>query len=237
MLSNDSYAAIHRTVHMEYPEAASLPLPTNLQCLLNDVGRFSPQRTRDINGTVIVSQLPDRVSLVLQMHSPAVFDPRLASFDCSGAVSLNSSMQSNVPSPFSSKGKSMHLNMPGGQWEQQNKFIAGDMQKMHFTNTVQKKKGIRMFHSITQRTKINSFMGRCESNKSSNPDEKPLSRVDRLKQTIKEYGSTVIVFHVGISLVSLGTCYVVVSRFVILHVTYYFRLPLFLNMRAPLRTL
>lgn len=39
-----------------------------------------------------------------------------------------------------------------------------------------------------------------------------LSRKDKLKLAIKEYGSTVIIFHVSISLVSLGTCYMLVSN-------------------------
>lgn len=39
-----------------------------------------------------------------------------------------------------------------------------------------------------------------------------LSQKDRLKRTVKEYGSTVIVFHIGISLISLGGFYLAVSR-------------------------
>ena len=39
-----------------------------------------------------------------------------------------------------------------------------------------------------------------------------LSKKDQLKRAIKDYGSTVIVFHVFISLVSLGSFYVIVSR-------------------------
>lgn len=38
-----------------------------------------------------------------------------------------------------------------------------------------------------------------------------LSKKEKLKKAVKEYGSTVIVFHVGISLISLGTCYLLVS--------------------------
>lgn len=38
-----------------------------------------------------------------------------------------------------------------------------------------------------------------------------LSRKEKLKKAVKEYGSTVIIFHVGISLISLGTCYFLVS--------------------------
>lgn len=41
----------------------------------------------------------------------------------------------------------------------------------------------------------------------------PLSLRDKLKKAVAEYGSTVIIFHVTISLVSLGTCYLLVSRY------------------------
>ncbi len=40
----------------------------------------------------------------------------------------------------------------------------------------------------------------------------PLSRKDMLKKAMKDYGSTVIIFHVGISLISLGSFYLLVSR-------------------------
>lgn len=42
-------------------------------------------------------------------------------------------------------------------------------------------------------------------------NDSTLSRKEKLKKAVKEYGSTVIVFHVGMSLISLGTCYILVS--------------------------
>jgi hypothetical protein len=42
--------------------------------------------------------------------------------------------------------------------------------------------------------------------------EQKLSQKDKLKRAVKEYGATVVVFHVGISLMSLGGFYVLVSR-------------------------
>lgn len=45
-------------------------------------------------------------------------------------------------------------------------------------------------------------------------DPVKLSNREKLKRAVKDYGSTVIVFHVGISLVSLGCFYALVSRFV-----------------------
>ncbi|XP_060526048.1 protein FAM210B, mitochondrial-like [Cylas formicarius] len=37
------------------------------------------------------------------------------------------------------------------------------------------------------------------------------TRAQKLKKAVAEYGTTVIIFHVTISLVSLGTCYLIVS--------------------------
>lgn len=38
-----------------------------------------------------------------------------------------------------------------------------------------------------------------------------MSKKDQLKKAIKDYGSTVIIFHIGISLISLGGFYLLVS--------------------------
>lgn len=48
-----------------------------------------------------------------------------------------------------------------------------------------------------------------------------MSTKEKMKKAVKEYGSTVVVFHVTISLFSLGACYLLVSRYVInqLHIT------------------
>lgn len=59
---------------------------------------------------------------------------------------------------------------------------------------------------------------KLSSDKPSDAPKKPepmvLSRRDRLNLVIADYGKTVIVFHIGISLISLGGFYTLVSRFV-----------------------
>ena len=50
-----------------------------------------------------------------------------------------------------------------------------------------------------------------------NNENKKLSQKERLKQAVSQYGATVIIFHVGISLVSLGGFYLAVSRLVCLY--------------------
>lgn len=49
----------------------------------------------------------------------------------------------------------------------------------------------------------------------STQKEPPMSAKEKLKKAVKDYGSTVIVFHVTISLLSLGGCYILVSRYVV----------------------
>ena len=48
-------------------------------------------------------------------------------------------------------------------------------------------------------------------------NEKKLTLKDRMKSVVAEYGTTAIVFHVTISLTSLGICYAAVKRSVYVH--------------------
>lgn len=179
-------------------------------------------------------------------------DPHMASYDCNGAISLNSVMQSNVPTPFGGMNKFTHLNMPGGQWEQSAKFNAQDLHASHYTNLRQETRnnwsnyagghqtkgsfllgnranvkilsllGLSNPLNIYRNFSLNSFIYQNNNIKNDNKTaseklndgSKPivLSRAEKLKKAVKEYGSTVIVFHVSISLVSLGTFYLLVSR-------------------------
>lgn len=43
-------------------------------------------------------------------------------------------MQSNVPSPFGGMHKFTHLNMPGGAWAQESKFLSHELNSSHYTN-------------------------------------------------------------------------------------------------------
>lgn len=212
-------ARIHRTAPVKYPEAKQIPLPNNVEGIkANEIGRFSPQRVRDLNGSVMISQTAHKAQpLFLIQRTETSFDPRVGSFDCQSAVNLNSSMQTNVPHPFSSRGKATHFNMPGGQWECKNKFISEDMQKSHYLNTIKKKKeGIREYCMFASRFEPRvDLLKRFNSTNSGGgrPGEGGLTRGQRLKKAVTEYGSTVIVFHVGISLISLGSCYLLISRY------------------------
>ncbi|CAH0556513.1 unnamed protein product [Brassicogethes aeneus] len=72
---------------------------------------------------------------------------------------------------------------------------------------------IKKSHYLNNYAKCNVFyMESLKRNYSDNksPMEKP-STSQKLKKAVTEYGTTVIVFHVGISLISLGTSYLLVS--------------------------
>lgn len=126
---------IHLSVQRDYPAAAALPLPANIDP--TETTRFSPQRTRDINSNAILTHQSSYVANHIDVtvdNSSSSMDAHVQSYDCRGAVNLNSVMQSNVPSPFGGLHKFTHLNMPGGGWAQEGKFLAQDLQSSHYTN-------------------------------------------------------------------------------------------------------
>ncbi|XP_055683032.1 uncharacterized protein LOC129789927 isoform X1 [Lutzomyia longipalpis] len=228
--------SIHVSAQRDYPQAAELPLPPNIDPA--ETMRFSPQRSRDISGTAILChesmQLP-RVDVTLDSGSVGAMDPHVEQYDCTGAVHLSCSMQSNVPQPFSGGSKSMHLNMPGGQWSQFTKFTAADLQDHHYMTLRRDLKGTsstkrfiaptlthrvhQYVHLLVPLTHERQSVRFCASREAppKGPTDgveappKELSRREKLKVAVKDYGATVIVFHVTISLASLGLFYLLVS--------------------------
>ncbi|RZF38540.1 hypothetical protein LSTR_LSTR006135 [Laodelphax striatellus] len=71
------------------------------------------------------------------------------------------------------------------------------------------------YSSNTLKNQCNRLLLRSTSlqlmNYSTDAVEPQLSNKDKLKRAVKEYGTTVIVFHISISLMSLGICYLAVS--------------------------
>lgn len=190
---------IHVTNSLKFPPAAALTLPTNVVDInASEMGRFSPLRERDISGPVISSCYKKQIDLG-KIDITVQSDPHVNKYDCRGAVSLSSSMQSNVPSPFS--GNHTHLNMPGSQWGQGHKYLSDHLHSAHYLTLRNEYRARAMKDAVGTR-----FMS--TDTKSAQP---PLSSKEKLKKAIKEYGSTVIVFHVCISLMSLGTCYLLIS--------------------------
>lgn len=128
-LGSKQIQKLHKTQFLKYPQVSSLKLPTNVVNINEaEIGRFSPIRVRDISGPIIKAHEnkngSSRFDITLQS------DPHVNKYDCQGAVSLSSSMQSNVPSPFS--GNNTHLGMPGSQWGQGYKYLSDHLHNAHY---------------------------------------------------------------------------------------------------------
>ncbi|CAD1478398.1 unnamed protein product, partial [Heterotrigona itama] len=235
---------LHVTSVRRYPDPPALPLPTNVsEIFANETGRFTPERARDIAAPVLLYGKNDGTSFSFnQLSKPAVTcssnlencsDMHVDSYDCFGAISLNGTMQSNVPKPFCSNGKSMHLNMPGGQWARDGKYIAEDMQKSHY-RTVRllpqlklDKSGLtanlpsqviyepKYIYSMGYSTRPSEPVNKLvndNNQKGVKEIRQELSQREKFKILAKEYGITVVIFHIGISLISLAACYTAVAR-------------------------
>ena len=187
-------------------------------------------------------------------------------------------MQTTVPHPFKTdSNNAAPLNMPGGQWAREDKYLSSDLHDHHATKLKKKAKGINdasfglsnnsvfpsrhnIFscvlsdvlpkgshsnqfrpnsfitfryissfaisqvclcpnkHACIQTKTLGGFGNRqidftsCNYKLMSSNDQVQLSQKERLKRAVKDYGATVIVFHVAISLASLGFFYLLVSR-------------------------
>lgn len=124
----------------QYPQAETLKLPQNIDP--NESSRFSPQRSRELNSSSMLTHhfnflgpnKMDKLDITLD-NSIGNMDPHIASYDCHNAVSLNSSMQSNVPQPFGGlHNYAIARAMPGGGWSCVDKYQAGYLQSSHYTN-------------------------------------------------------------------------------------------------------
>lgn len=141
----------HISAKQDYPQAELLPLPYNID--QSEATRFSPQRSRDISSDIIdyhntAVDVTAQIDITVD-NSIANEDAHVGPYDCTGIVNLNSSMQSNVPSPFGGMHKFTHLNMPGGQWGQGVRFVANDLHLSHYTNL---RRSVRMNWSTYDET-------------------------------------------------------------------------------------
>lgn len=165
-----------------------LPLPNNVEDIADsEKARFSPARLRDINGSLLAG---DSCRKWVGGN-----DSRLGCYDSTGSVNLSGNMQSNVPEPAYEQELYTHFNMPGGLRQQAVKYLAAD----HVETSM-----FRHYSTNTPKP-----VGEKEK---KTDGYSQLTRAQKLKAAVKEYGVVVIVFHVGISLMSLGTCYLLVTR-------------------------
>lgn len=73
-------------------------------------------------------------------------------------------------------------------------------------------RNVRPLHTSVTRNADKPSQGNTA--KTHEENEKKLALKDRLKFVVAEYGTTAIVFHISISLTSLGICYTAVKRLV-----------------------
>lgn len=82
------------------------------------------------------------------------------------------------------------------------------LQALNMTSRI----NIRYYSSQGQKPLTNDTKAaESKPNETSADTKQPVTKRDQLKRAVKEYGSTVIIFHVGISLISLGGFYLLVS--------------------------
>ncbi|KAH8421230.1 hypothetical protein KR009_006118, partial [Drosophila setifemur] len=223
---------LHISAPMQnYTAEAPIPLPLNVDAI--ETARFSSQRARDMTDTVILAQKPISTIDITTDNSWSLGlagtglgqDPHVQSYDCFGSISLNSVMQSNVPTPFGGMHKFSHLNMPGGQRSQEYKFTSENMQNSHYSalrdsirmewmpydQNMINKKGFNVRRNYSSQSAPPPRSSISTKSVCTDPTSAKLSKKDQLKTAFKEYGASIVAFHVGISLVSLGGFYAFVS--------------------------
>ncbi|CAD5117610.1 unnamed protein product [Dimorphilus gyrociliatus] len=153
---------------------------------------FLSSKTRELSGQSVDHQAQQGIQE--QKNNESDDSSYTSAYRSQSNVNLYSTMQSNVPEPFcsSQKGNPTHLNMPGGGSHQREKFMYNKIQSTHPSK--------------------NFSTSASPPSSPSPPEQKEaLSSGQKLKMAVRDYGSTVVVFHIGIALVSLGGFYSLVS--------------------------
>lgn len=214
-------------------------LPSQVVCFRRILAVDYSTRVTNTMGATEQMNISSRNSNRDSMHNKGTMsraahsrdDRRVAVYDRSGSVNLNAGMQTTVPKPF----KRTHSDKPTHQHHSDN--VAGNANAKLLSNSIKQTHQNRNFATFSPNGKLNyvacsktknnhvlftassrliskvdGVPVRCMS--SSEGGEVKVSQRERLKKAVKEYGATVIIFHVSISLVSLGSFYLAVSRFV-----------------------
>lgn len=121
-----------------------------------------------------------------------------------------------MPQPFGGlHNYAIALAMPGGGWSCVDKYQSSQIQASHYTAlrndcrlSWRQNSGIRHY-STTGKATVAEDIKAIKSEETA--PAQPMSRKEQVKKAFKEYGSTVIIFHVGLSLASLGGFYLLVS--------------------------
>lgn len=70
---------------------------------------------------------------------------------------------------------------------------------------------IRSYSTDSSENKGDIAKSNASSGSVNDYKNEPMSRKEKLKQAVKDYGSTVVIFYLGISLISFGCFYLLVS--------------------------
>jgi len=177
---------------------------------------FSSNRHRDLSQGVVQSQTASvfggsfKTSQSSQLESSGNQTPSkeyFESYEASGAINLDAAMRVNIPQPFApviDQSLTPNLSMPAGPNGQQNKYISNDMQETIKFAWQSQGNG----NSKGGTTSVRYYSTKSDSTQSDRTNE---STKDKLKRAVRDYGATVIVFHVSISITSLGICYAAVA--------------------------
>lgn len=132
-------------------QPSHIPMPANVEELqASEKARFSPRRNRDVSsqlnqvGSLFSSGfMGNQGSQSAYNRGTLPVDSHVDVYDARITVSLSSVMQTNVPKPYGISGKApVHLNMPGGQWAQDDKYVSGDLHDHHHSTIILKKKPV-----------------------------------------------------------------------------------------------
>ncbi|KAK4011495.1 hypothetical protein OUZ56_020613 [Daphnia magna] len=194
-------------------------LPSNMEELdAQDRVGFSANRHKDISFGVVQSQTSSMFGGSFMSDQSSQGAQQLENYECLGSISLNAVTQTNVPQPFYpsiEKENSPRINLPENCINQQIKFTSSDLQEtLHPGSNQSVQEGIMKIRGncwYLQHGLHNAWIPNQSSVRYYSDAKAPESTKTKLKRAVKDYGATVIVFHVLISVTSLSICYAAVA--------------------------
>lgn len=148
----------HQQMHQVVAQSGAAPLPPphifmppNVKELeASEKAQFSPRRTRDTSsarlaalGSLYSSGMMKSEGVRESSYNfdSVPVDCHIGVYDGSNTVSLDSSIQTNVPKPFGLSAQApSHFHAPDCHGEQDDKYVAGDLQDHHQSTHISSKK-------------------------------------------------------------------------------------------------
>ncbi|GAB6026891.1 hypothetical protein CHUAL_013536 [Chamberlinius hualienensis] len=179
---------------------------------------FSSSRSRDVSAQTIEIQHENHSVHNTSMETS---DCHVESYDTRGGLNLSSVMQTTVPEPYNIQGKRSpsHLNMPGGNVLQKQKQLSDELQRTHHSRQNE-------YHTLTGRlldqprfannsVNLKQLVAHLSNTTTLHAESSPSSTIMtqrmKFKQAVRDYGATVMIFHISVALCSLGAFYLAIS--------------------------